>query len=235
MSTRLVVALPAGELVAPFEVDHVGDGLPAPSYAVSPGDRVPVLLDAIPRDPDAGGAPLRRLESARWGLAPASPGAAPVTTVPIERAGGAARTAEAVARRRAVLPVTGYVERSATEGPQYVHAPGDELVVLAGLYEWWRDPARSADDPARWVLTATVLTQPATDPLTGIRERMPVFIDPAFADEWLDPHEQDADELLEAIAAAAPEQARRMAFHAIVDPPAGAPRDSPVLIAPVGG
>ncbi len=50
-------------------------------------------------------------------------------------------------------------------GRYALKAPDDELsglhgalVVVAGLYELWRDPAKDIDDATRWLWTATVLT-----------------------------------------------------------------------------
>jgi SOS response associated peptidase (SRAP) len=58
------------------------------------------------------------------------------------------------AKRRAVIPATGYYEWLPTEDadgkpfkqPYYIH-PADETLSFAGLYELWPDPAKDPDDP----------------------------------------------------------------------------------------
>ena len=69
-------------------------------------------------------------------------------------------------------------------------------MAMAGLYEFWRDPAVAADDdPAAWWMTCTIITTEATDAAGRIHPRMPLAIAPDHYDEWLDPTHQDPDEL----------------------------------------
>jgi putative SOS response-associated peptidase YedK len=58
---------------------------------------------------------------------------------------------------------------------------------MAGLYELWRDPSRADDDPYAWLTTVTVLTTTATDALGHIHERMPLLVEPAALNDWLNP------------------------------------------------
>ena len=70
MCGRFVVAGAAGDLVALFDVDLPADDLPSPSWNIAPTDTVSIVLDSLPKGPDAGTEPVRRLEGARWGLVP---------------------------------------------------------------------------------------------------------------------------------------------------------------------
>ena len=106
-------------------------------------------------------------------------------------------------------------------------------MVFAGLYEWWRDPAAADDSPDKWMLSTSILTREATGELLGIHDRMPVFLSPELLDEWLDPHTEGSDELLEEISAGGAEVAEYAEFHE-VDGAVGNVRSSgPSLIAPV--
>ena len=241
MCGRFVVAAAGRDLVEMFDVDLAADELPPPSFNVAPTDRVPVVLDTIPRGADPDDEPVRRLEGARWGLVPpwakdAKVGAT-AFAARIESAAEDSHFANAVKRRRAVLPATGYYEWKATgetRTPHFIHPPDGELLVFAGLYEWWRDPAEADDSPRKWLLSASILTRASAGALAGIHDRMPVFLSPELLDEWLDPHTEGDDDLLAEISHGGGEMAERVRFH-LVDPSVGDVRNnSPELMLQVG-
>ena len=65
-------------------------------------------------------------------------------------------------------PASGYFEwhtdpETKKKTPFYIHAPGGELLVFAGLYSWWKDHSKDDDDPDLWTLTATIITSAAVD------------------------------------------------------------------------
>ncbi len=99
--------------------------------------------------------------------------------------------------------------------PHYVSLPGDELLVLAGLFEWWRNPAAAEGSPERWLLSATILTRSSAGNLAGLHDRMPVFLDADMVEGWLDPQEEGSQELVDEIAAGALEVAERIEFHEV--------------------
>ena len=99
--------------------------------------------------------------------------------------------------------------------PHYVSLPGDELLVLAGLFEWWRNPTAAEASPDRWLLSATILTRSSAGNLAGLHERMPVFLDADMVEGWLDPQEEGSQELVDEIAAGALEVAERIEFHEV--------------------
>jgi putative SOS response-associated peptidase YedK len=232
---RFVVARLFPELIDELRVDLVSDDLPGPSFNVAPTDLSPVVVDSAKTDP-----PTRRLEPARWGLVP---GWAKDPSIGAKAINARSETieekpmfAEAVARRRAVVPVSGYYEWRTDENgktPFFIHPPVDAPLLLAGLYEWWRDPSKAPDDPARWLLTFTILTRDASGALAGIHDRMPVFLDADHADAWLDTDVDYPRDILDAALEDAPRVADELAFHPVSPAVGNVRNDSPELIAPV--
>jgi putative SOS response-associated peptidase YedK len=164
----------------------------APSV-VRPTDQVPILLKTRQDSDTRNSALIPRAALAQWWLTPPfstvlrgkyatfNARSETVTQKPTFRA--------AVARQRAVLPAIGYFETHKTESSAVSHfitAKGD-LLFFAGLYSWWQDPSCEPDDPRRWHLTTTMLTQAATGALAEIHDRMPVTVARDAIDEWIDP------------------------------------------------
>jgi putative SOS response-associated peptidase YedK len=70
--------------------------------------------------------------------------------------------------------------------PYRIHR-AEGAVAFTGLYESWRDPSRAAGDPARRLVSTTIVTTAAAPPLAHVHDRMPVALPPAAWDAWLDP------------------------------------------------
>ena len=225
MTRLLARSQAADDLIALLDVDHAGDAVPAPSWRIAPGQRVAVLVDTLPRRAEGDTedqVPVRRLESARWGLVPAgSPGpeqGPPLAEVPAESLGSRPELLPALVSRRAAVPVSGYYEHHETDDglrTPYLVGAGDGVVLLAALYEWWRDPSRAADDPARWVLSCAVLTRPAAGTVEALAERMPVVLSPDVVEEWLDPTAEGSPELLRQVAAQAEDVIEQLAMDEV--------------------
>jgi putative SOS response-associated peptidase YedK len=62
---------------------------------------------------------------------------------------------------------------------------------LAGLWERWHDRASSEA-----VETCTIITCAPNELMAELHDRMPVILDPADYDRWLDPEAPGAEELL---------------------------------------
>lgn len=240
MCGRFVVAGSASDLIEMFDIDRVAACLPAPSFNVAPTDFVSIILDTIGKDAGPEDEPVRRLESARWGLVPAwakdSGSGASAINARIESASEKSTFATAVRKRRAIVPATGYYEWTVVDGiktPHFIHFPDGELMVFAGLYEWWRDASAAEDSPQRWLLSTSILTREATGALAGIHDRMPVFLSPGLVDEWLDPHTQGSPELLDEISAGGAEAAEYAQFHEVEKSVGNVRSSGPALIEPV--
>jgi putative SOS response-associated peptidase YedK len=154
----------------------------------------------------------------------------------IESAAEKSHFSKALKKRRAVVPAAGYYEWKKvgeTKIPHFIHLPDGELVLFAGLFEWWRNPAAAKDSPDKWLLSTSVLTQESTGELAGIHDRMPVFLDAGMIDEWLDPHEEAGQELLDEIAAGGVETERRIQFYEVDRAVGNVRNNGPELLLPI--
>lgn len=218
-----------------LRVDVEGDDLPEPSYNVAPTDRVAIVLDSGKTEP-----PTRRLETARWGLIP---GWAKDSKIGVRAFNARSEELEdkpmfrtPLEKRRAVIPTSGYYEWKTADGvktPHYIHPADGAPLLMAGLYEWWKNPAIADDDPARWVLSFTILTRDSIGRLGSIHDRMPLFLDPDHADAWLDPTTDNVRDVLDAAIDAAPAIAETLDDHVVSKAVGNVRNNSPQLIEPV--
>jgi putative SOS response-associated peptidase YedK len=242
MCGRFVLDKRTTDMLTLFDVDVRGERLPDPSWNIAPTDTIAVVIDSLPKaaSEDDFPEPVRRLEAARWGLVPSfatSPkDGAPLFNARSEDVATRASFRNAVAKRRAVIPATGYYEWQVSGGaktPRFISLPGDELLLFAGLYEWWRNPAAADDSPDRWLLSATILTREASGPLAAIHDRMPVFLDADLVEGWLDPAEEGTQELVDEVVAGGGEVAERAEYHSVGDEVGNVRNNAPELLTPV--
>lgn len=227
--------------MAEFDVELEGEELPEPSYNIAPTTMIPIILDAVPRGAEPGAAPVRRIESAKWGLVPAW---AKDPSVGVRAFNARSETAAAkptfraaVKQRRALIPATGYYEwktlADGTKIPHFIHPAGGGSLPMAGLYEWWRDPA--GGEAAPWLLSATILTRPASGALAEIHDRMPVFLAEDGWREWLDPAEPGSPELVAATAERGAEVAEGLEARRVGKGVGNVRNQGPELIEPAEG
>lgn len=181
-----------------------------PDTNVAPSKQAPVVLTRAPRDGGEGAAPVRQLRFLTWGLVPSwakdpSVGAR-MTNARAETVLDKPAFARAAARRRCLVPITGWYEwqRSpvATDArgrprkqPFFVTRADDAPLALAGLYEFWKAPDGPAGDPSSWIVSYTVITTAAEPGLDRIHDRQPVALEPAAWADWLDPGLTSPDEV----------------------------------------
>lgn len=111
----------------------------------------------------------------------------------------------------------------------FIHSDDGMPLALAGLYSWWKNPAAADHDPARWVLSATILTTDAQGPLAQIHDRTPVALPEEWWDQWLDPTAEGDQTLVDAAVAASRAVTRSLDFYEVA-PVIG---NGPELIEPV--
>jgi len=232
MCGRFIITDTASDLAAMFDVAHEGENLPEPSWNIKPTEQIPIVVESAKSGPV-----VRRLESARWSLVPSSSTELalgyPTFNARAETAAEKATFRASVASGRALIPATGYFEWHTVgteKTPYFIHSDDGLPLAFAGLYSWWRNPVLAADDPARWVLTATILTTDADGPLRGLHDRMPVVLPEECWDQWLDPHTVGDQALVDAAVEASREPSESLRFHEVA-PVTG---NGPELIEPVG-
>ena len=179
---------------------------PAPRTGSAAGEQGPA---------EGGGEPERILMSFRWGLIPwwskdAKSGSR-LFNARGETVATRASFREAFRERRIIVPADGFYEwhktKTGTRQPHYFSRADGQPLAFAGLAERWRDKSAGPDAPL--IRSCTVITTSAGPDMSGIHDRMPVILDPATFDLWLDPANEDVEET--ARPAAAPARRHRRA------------------------
>ena len=94
----------------------------------------------------------------------------------------------AALRHRCLIPASGFFEwqkAGKQSQPFFIHRTDDAPVAMAGI---WR--RSSFGDTA--IVTCAILTMDAYPAIAGIHHRMPIMLDPAVWDDWLDPTTTEA-------------------------------------------
>jgi putative SOS response-associated peptidase YedK len=103
----------------------------------------------------------------------------------------------AFAKRPCVIPVDGFYEWDHRPGqhrqPHFFTRVDDEPMLFAGLYERWWDRDNEAAEP---IATCTIITTTPSVDLDEIHDRMPVVLERADVETWLDVSDHDPDERL---------------------------------------
>jgi putative SOS response-associated peptidase YedK len=195
---RFVSAQPVEVLAARFGVDEVvADALP-PRYNVAPTAIVPAI---------AGTRTGRRLGTMTWGLVPSwadGPVAGPrPVNARAETLADKSLFAEALVRRRCVIPADGFYEwRSGPDGtkhPFYISGADGSLLALAGLWDRWEAP----DSPP--LVSCAIVTTTANDTVRPLHDRMPAVLVGNTWCEWLDPSLHDRRRLQALLRPAGPD------------------------------
>ena len=181
-----------------FDAEAVPTTNLAPDYNVAPTKNINAVIERVD---DAGH--HREIDIMKWGLVPSwakepSIGARMINAR-VETVMEKPAFRRAFAKRRALLPADGYYEwHEPTDAPlgkggkplkqpYFIHPANGDVLAMAALWEAWRDPTRTDDDPQAWLLTATVITTSARDDLGQIHDRMPLIVGRDAWSTWLDP------------------------------------------------
>lgn len=202
MCGRYAASKDTATLVTEFEVQRAPEEPLQADYNVAPTKKIHVVVQRARRGEDE---THRELAIARWGLIPSwakDPKiGSRLINARLETAATKPSFRAAFARRRCLLPADGYYEwytpsepdaplgRSGKplKQPFFIRPADGSILAMAGLYEFWKDPAGDPDDPDAWRWTATVLTTSATDDLGRIHDRMPLHVPRDRRAAWLDP------------------------------------------------
>lgn len=238
MCGRFAASASTDAYVELFGVLEVVDE-PLPTFNVAPTDPVGAVID---RADKGTGEVVRKLVTPRWGLVPSwskdPAGAARAINARFETVDSKPSFRKAMAARRCLIPADGYYEWYVTDRtdrrgkpvkqPYFIHAAGGGPLVMAGLYEFWKDPA--LDGAASWLTTCTIITTQAADAVGHLHDRMPMTIARADWDSWLDPHLTDASDAKELLAVAEPAELDAYAVSTRVN---AVRNDGPDLIEPI--
>lgn len=199
-------------------------GMPqaVPRYNVAPTQ--PVL--AVRRD--SGGD--RELTFFHWGLIPSwskdTKFASKLINARSETVAEKPSFRNAFKRRRCIIPADGFYEWQKTENgklPMFIYEVDKRPFSFAGLWEIWNSPGGDT------IQSCTILTTEPNELMAQIHNRMPVILEEADWEAWLDPEpnpEQDLHLLR-------PYPAHKMAAYPISTLVNNPRNDTPEIIEPI--
>ncbi|MHB8437982.1 MAG: SOS response-associated peptidase [Acidimicrobiales bacterium] len=211
-----------------------------PSWNVAPSRSVPVVLDT-PGDDNPSGERTRMLDVFRWGLVPHWAKDPKVGYKMINARSETAATSSAyrtaLSRRRCLIVVDGFYEWMAPDPSQpkrkvpfYFRRTDGEPITFAALYEIWWDKKRSPEpDPETFLQTCVIMTTSAGPDMIPVHDRMPVIVEPANRDRWLDPGITEPHAVSALLVPSAPRTLLRFPVSSTVNSPKN---DGPELITP---
>jgi putative SOS response-associated peptidase YedK len=160
-----------------------------PRYNAAPTQRLPILRILPDRGPE--------LIQLRWGLIPSW---AKDTAIGAKMINARAETVvekpafrAAFKRRRCLVPMAGFYEWQKTPSgkvPHFIQPLNAEMFAVAGLHEWW--PGKDGAEP---VETFTIITTEANEMMAKLHDRMPVILEERDSEAWLDPKNENTEEL----------------------------------------
>lgn len=189
--------------------------------------------------------PQRVIRAMRWGLVPSW--ARDAQKLPnlfnarVETAFEKPSFRSAVKRRHCVIPMDGWYEwasgeptssggRAGGKQPFHMSMPGDQGLLMAGLWEARRDP----EDESITQLSCTMLTTEALGPLRRVHERMPLVVSPEVLGDWLDPDViGDPRALVDGVGDDLAKWAETVEIHPVSRAVSNVRNDGPELVRPV--
>jgi putative SOS response-associated peptidase YedK len=222
MCGRFSQQRPASELAEIFSAEPIVDD-PGPRYNVAPTDEALVIVQREDR---------RGVTSYRWGLIPHWADSAKVGSrmfnARAETLVGAPAFRDAFQRKRCLVPVECFYEwrrEGAVRQPYTIGRADGGPLVLAGLWDGWRDPA--TDTVRR---SFTIVTSAPNEAMVTIHNRMPVILPEADWDAWLDGRFADRGRLL---AMLEPRDGPELAITAVSQLVNNVRNDGPELLVPI--
>jgi putative SOS response-associated peptidase YedK len=157
----------------------------SPRYNIAPTQSVPVVRQH-PKEP------IRQITTMRWGLIPnwAKDPSVAAGTINAKSETAAEKPAfrDPLKLRRCLIPADGFYEwarKGTSKQPFCFEMNEGELFALAGLWDGWKN----AD--GQWIKTCSILTTTPNAVTSAVHDRMPVILDSAHYDLWLDPGMQN--------------------------------------------
>lgn len=189
MCGRYAVHSDPATLAVEFDAVDRTDGALGPDYNVTPTKTVSIIVSRGVE---------RSVRPVRWGLVPTwakdATSGPPMINARAETITTKPAYAESVARRRCLMPATGWYEWQPGDGRKqpYLCARRDGAsVAMAAVFSAWWPPG--ADQP---LVSCAVVTTDAVGEFADIHHRMPLVLSSARWGEWLDPDRADVAGLL---------------------------------------
>lgn len=177
MCGRYALYGPASRIRDQFTADIDELNVP-PRYNAAPLQELPIVRQRLTGE--------RVVHLLRWGLIPSWSKDATIAHKLInarsESAPDKPSFRAAFKSRRCIVPASGFYEWKKLAGrkqPYFIHAAGDELLALAGLWERWSNPEGDSID------TFTILTTAANEAVQALHDRMPVLLGRGDYEAWL--------------------------------------------------
>jgi putative SOS response-associated peptidase YedK len=156
-----------------------------PRYNIAPTQPVPVIRQH-PKEP------ARQISLMKWGLIPhwAKDPSVAMSTINAKSETAATKPTfrDPLKFRRCLIPTDGFYEWKKTgtsKQPFCFEVHEGELFAFAGIWDGWKD------SNGNWVKTCSILTTTPNAVTSAVHDRMPVILDSAHYDLWLDPGMQD--------------------------------------------
>lgn len=213
----------AQDLADAFDVEEVTASADevAANYNIAPTDGIRIIVDRAHQDVtesvQADDGVRREMHLARWGLVPAWAKDPSIGSRMINARSESLAEKSAFRKplqtKRCIVVADGYYEwqkrevpgaKKPVKTPFFIHPTDDAPIAFAGLYSWWPDPTKGADDPDRWLLSATIITSPARDGLEKLHDREPTILTRKNVETWLDPTLKDPGEAMAILGLPAP-------------------------------
>ena len=195
-----------------------------PRYNIAPTQQIPVVVEET--SPES-----RTLEMMHWGLIPSwadDPSIGPrMINARAETVSEKPSYRSAFKRRRCLIPADGFYEWAKEPGgkqPYHLRLKSGDPFAFAGLWESW------SMDGVEEIRSATIITTEPNEVASEVHNRMPVILPPDLYDVWLDPENDDREELLSMLAPYPAEEMEAYPVSRDVNRPAN---DHPRVLEPV--
>lgn len=190
-------------------------------YNIAPTQQIPVVVE------DAS----RKLEMMHWGLIPSwakdpSIGARMINAR-AETVSEKPSYRSAFKKRRCLIVADGFYEWKKTadgKQPYYLRLGSGDPFGFAGLWESW------SMEGGEELRSATIITTEPNEVAAEIHNRMPVILPPDLYDAWLEPDNDDQEELLSMLTAYLADEMEAYPVSKRVNRPAN---DEPGVLEPV--
>jgi putative SOS response-associated peptidase YedK len=195
MCGRYTLRHSRAEIARAFELLELPDF--TPRYNIAPTQGIAVVRAAPPAEPSTATSPVesprRQLAFLHWGLIPSwaddpaianrliNARAESIDTKPAFRT--------AFRQRRCLIVADGFFEwqkQGRRKQPFYLRVRDGELFGMAGVWESWQRGTQTIESCAIITTTANAL-------VSEVHDRMPVIVQPADYQQWLDPAIQQSD------------------------------------------